>query len=405
MLDPTSTGISLGIDTKCPATDDPRIMENLATCAGQIWSATMSSGLREIVERAPRLVGPYQPDVLPLFRLEELSEALLSSGRLIPWKPPSNAFPESLFHERPTLSPSSIVSTRPLTLADRAVVERYLRRRKPRLAGQNFAIQFMAADLTSLVWSKVGVFFCLWAFDTGTVYMPLPPLGPGDFRRILPECFAYMDQHNRNPEISRIENLSLQDIPKDSLTEFHIRPGYPDYVYQRKDLVELRGRTLHGKRSDCAVFARTSGIKYRPYRPSDRAAALKLFERWQTYRITKSHNQVARKLLEDSRSYHLRVLKEGEIMGLIGRVIYVEEGLVAYTFGIPLNEETFVVALEVTDPRYRGASAYIFREFSRELDDYTYINVMDDSGLPGLRSLKRSYRPLRLEPSFVLYRK
>ena len=91
-------------------------------------------------------------------------------------------------------------------------------------------------------------------------------------------------------------------------------------------------------------------------------------------------------------------------MGLIGRVICVGEEMAAYTFGVPLNEETFVVALEVTDPQHRGGSAYIFREFSRELEDYQYINVMDDSGLPGLRRLKRSYRPWRLEPSFALYR-
>lgn len=121
--------------------------------------------------------------------------------------------------------------------------------------------------------------------------------------------------------------------------------------------------------------------------------------------MEKTHHPVARKLLEDTRSYHLRALREGEAMGLIGRVICVRENMVAYTFGVPLNEETFVVALEVTDPSYRGGSAYIFREFSRELETYKYINVMNDSGLPGLRWLKRSYHPWRLEPSFVLSRR
>ena len=92
-------------------------------------------------------------------------------------------------------------------------------------------------------------------------------------------------------------------------------------------------------------------------------------------------------------------------MGLRGRVLSVGSDPVAYTFGVPLDEETFVVALEVTDPSCRGASAYVFREFSRELEDYRFINAMDDSGLRGLRRFKRSYHPWRLEPSFVLCRR
>jgi len=404
MLDPTSSGIWLGIDTKCPATDDPNIMAHLAH-AGRIWETSMTSGLIDSVTEAPRLVGPHQPDVLPLFHLEELTAALLSSKKLIPWRSPKNAFLGSYFFRNGGISSGSIEATRPLTLEDRAIVETYLRKKRPRLAAQSFAIQFMAGDLTSLVWCETEGFLCLWAFDNGTVYMPLPPLGSGDFRSVLPQSFAFMDRYNRNPEISRIENLTFSDILKDDLVHFRIRPGYPDYVYKRQDLVELRGRDFRGKRSDWHAFAKRPGIEYRPYRLSDASEGQRLFDRWQVHRMSRTHDPVARKLLEDSRSYHGRALMQGELMGLTGRVIDLDGEIVAYTFGVPLTEETFVVALEVTDPGYRGASAYIFREFSRELEGFEYINVMDDSGLPGLRRLKRSYHPSHLEPSFVLYRR
>jgi len=49
MLDPTSSGAWLGIDIKCPATDDPETMERLVTDAGRIWEAAMSSDLIEQV--------------------------------------------------------------------------------------------------------------------------------------------------------------------------------------------------------------------------------------------------------------------------------------------------------------------------------------------------------------------
>jgi hypothetical protein len=294
---------------------------------------------------------------------------------------------------------------RSLTLADWPIVESGFKQRKPRLASQGLAHQLMESDLLSIVWCDLEGFLCLWAFDQGTVYMPVPPLGPGDFRRVLPQCFAFMDQHNANPEISRIESLSLSDLPTAALTEFRIYPGYPDYLYQRSDLVDLKGRNYRGTRSDYRAFARKGGIRYRPYMESDELTCLDLFERWKNYRLAKTSDPVARKLLEDSRSTHLRALRSGETIGLVGRVVSVREEIVAYTFGFPLNEETFVTALEVTNPTYRGASAYVFREFSKELEAYTYINTMDDSGLPGLRRLKRSYHPWRLEPSFVLYRR
>ena len=232
----------------------------------------------------------------------------------------------------------------------------------------------------------------------------LPPLGSGDFRGILSGCFAFMDQQNTTPEISRIHNVSLSQVPNGGLPGFAIRPGYPDYVYQRRDLVELRGRRLRGRRSDYRAFAKGKDIRFRPYHVSDETACLAVFDRWQAHRMGKTDDPVARKLLEDARSCHLRALRLGEAMGLIGRVVSLGERPVGYTFGVPLNEETFVVGLEATDPLCRGASAFIFREFSKELEGYAYINIMDDSGLPGLRRLKRSYGPWRLEPSLVLSR-
>jgi hypothetical protein len=120
--------------------------------------------------------------------------------------------------------------------------------------------------------------------------------------------------------------------------------------------------------------------------------------------MANTRDGVARKLLSDARYYHMRTLSEGALMGLMGRVLLVGKDFVAYTFGTPLDRKTFVVALEVTDPAYRGASAFVFREFLREMKSYEYVNVMDDSGLPGLRRFKRSYHPWRLEPSLALSR-
>jgi hypothetical protein len=404
MLDPASSGVWLGIDTKCPGTEDSDLMDKLVASATEIYETAMSSDFIRLLEQTPRIIGPYQPDVLPLFRLEELASELLSANRLIPWRSPDYVFLRSRFTQREMTTSSPVVTTRPLTLEDRTLMEGHLQPAESRLAGQTFAIQFMARDLLRPVWCVVDGFFCLWAFDNGTVYMPLPPRGSGDLRNAIFRCFAFMDSYNPAPGISRIENASLPDLHKDVLAEFKIRPGYPEYLYRTRDLVALRGRSMRKRRSEYRAFERNRGVEYRPYRASDEPACLTLFEKWQTHRMNRTADSVARKLLTDSRSFHLRALRDGEAMGLVGGVACLEGQVVGYTFGFPLNEETFVVALEATDPAYRGASVYIFCEFCKEQEAFTYINVMDDSGLPGLRCLKRSFHPFRMEPAFVLYR-
>ena len=405
MLDPSSSEVWLGIDSKCPATDDPNIMDSLVTGARQVWETTRSQEMIAAARDVPRLVGPHQPDVFPLLRLEEFTETLVSARRLNPWTSPTTAFSHGLSPDDAVAGSVPTDPPRPLTLSDRPLVERFLGETKRLLSNYTFAMLYMTNDIIPIVWREADDFLCLWAFDNGTVYMPLPPLGPIDFRRILPECFAFMDRYNPNPDVSRIENISPLHMPRTGLERYQTRPRYPEYVYRREDMVKLQGRAFHGKRTACRAFERHTEILLRPYQSSDAPACLALFEKWQIHRMTRTRDNVARKLLDDARDYHTKTLRENVMMGLIGRVLTVKGDLAAYTFGVPLNEGTFVVALEVTDPAYRGASAFVFREFSRELRDFDFINVMDDSGIPGLRQLKRSYRPWRLEPSLVLSRR
>ena len=66
----------------------------------------------------------------------------------------------------------------------------------------------------------------------------------------------------------------------------------------------------------------------------------------------------------------------------------------AYTFGFEITKDMFCVLLEVCDLKFKGISEFIFREFSREMNQYKYINAMDDSGLENLRISKLSYHPI-----------
>ena len=68
--------------------------------------------------------------------------------------------------------------------------------------------------------------------------------------------------------------------------------------------------------------------------------------------------------------------------------------LVAFTYGCPINSDTFDVCVEKADVDYEGAFSIINQEFVRHLPpQYIHINREEDLGEEGLRRAKLSYKP------------
>ena len=63
---------------------------------------------------------------------------------------------------------------------------------------------------------------------------------------------------------------------------------------------------------------------------------------------------------------------------MAGKILKIKNEIISYTFGAPVNIDTFCVFLEISNPSVKGASQFIFREFCRELKGFKYINTMGD---------------------------
>jgi hypothetical protein len=139
------------------------------------------------------------------------------------------------------------------------------------------------------------------------------------------------------------------------------------------------------------------------YRPEHREACLALFRRWRQQQEARPINGVARHMLGDAEAAHREALTNPQALGLVGRVVRVDGEIRAYTFGYPRSRGVFCVVLEVADRTVTGLAPFIFRECCREAaaNGFTFINTMDDSGLPHLAAAKRAYHPLRLVPSSI----
>ncbi|MBO4656966.1 MAG: GNAT family N-acetyltransferase [Bacteroidales bacterium] len=166
---------------------------------------------------------------------------------------------------------------------------------------------------------------------------------------------------------------------------------YSDYVYFREKLETLAGKKLQSKRNHVNKFLKLyPDWEYKPLTPDMIPACKRLVQQW---KATKEAGEPM-----DSQSMELRAVtrcfNRWEELGLIGGTLWVDGRLVAFTYGNPVNHDTFDVCVEKADVSYEGAFTMINREFVRHLPpQYVYINREEDMGEEGLRKAKLSYHP------------
>jgi hypothetical protein len=287
------------------------------------------------------------------------------------------------------------------------------------------AIQWTRTELSSYSWPALMVWkdhfqyywmihdrqFCLFARYTDGLFMPLPPIGETLTEPAVRRCFDRMDSINANPAVSRIENLDVEHLPFFEGTGFVVKNKEQEYLYDREALVRLAGDRYKAKRWACNHFVRdhrNDHVRLEPYRSSDLDDCLALFDRWKKQHAghgpSFGNRDEDQMMLEDAASAHRRALEDFMALGLTGRVVRLGGRIVGYTFGYPLRPDIFCVLLEVADREITGLSAYLYREFCREMSGYAIIHAMDDSGLDRLRAAKLSYHPSKILTSYIATR-
>ncbi|MFY9270060.1 MAG: phosphatidylglycerol lysyltransferase domain-containing protein [Candidatus Manganitrophaceae bacterium] len=287
-----------------------------------------------------------------------------------------------------------MIDLRPLRREAHPLFERFLAETGAPLSAYSLISHHLWQDHFSFQWAVYQEHLLLFATYDRCVYMPLPPLGFPD-RQVVLDCFEWMDRKNPTRSISRIENIPEAECSFYRECGLTVEPKAPEYLYRRQALSDLKGDRYKSPRAACNQFQKRYNPVDRPYRSSDGAGATSLFEKWARERTERNLDPVYRQMLCDAEPVHRRAFVEAEALGLVGRVIEVSGELVGYTLGFPLDRETFCIFLEATHPEFKGASAFLFRAFCRTLIPYTWINAMDDSGIPSLRRTKESYHPER----------
>jgi hypothetical protein len=289
-------------------------------------------------------------------------------------------------------------------LAQKDLIESHLVQRPRKLSSLSFVNLFLWSDFFSFESQVFGDNLCVFAVHDMGTFMYLPPLGKNFDCAVVEQVFDFMRKKNKGRGVSRIENVSEEELAVFSKEKFSFFQKGSEYLYSRQDLVELHGQAYKSKRHDHNFFQKHYSAQYLPFTADMTRESGELYDRWAKERKAHHRDEIYEQMIDDNRSVHQLGMQYYKELGLMGRVVVLDGKIAAYTFGYELNKETFCVLFEVADLKYTGLPVYIFHEFCSDegVSGFNFINVMDDFGAKNLEKAKLSFRPKELIPAYTI---
>lgn len=288
------------------------------------------------------------------------------------------------------------MNLRRITYRERRLFTRFLGLKEHRLSSYSFENIYIWKELFDIRWAVIEESLCIFFRDKIGCFLYLPPLSKSPDPQAVSRAFKLMGGFNKNSQVSRIENIEDGDVAFYESLGYFCRNKFPEYLCLRRDLAELKGDRFKAKRACCNYFIKNYRFECLPFSLKYKTECLKLYGLWAAGRKAASSDRIYQGLLGDSRVCLETMLSDYRQLGLRGSLVAVDGKISGFTFGFPLNKDTFCVLYEITDLKIRGLAQFIFREFCRKLDGYKHINIMDDCGLKNLERVKLSYHPKEL---------
>ena len=242
--------------------------------------------------------------------------------------------------------------------------------------------------------------FLVFKFWAGDQLAYMMPVGTGDLKAVLWELIE--DARKENQHFCMLGVCSnmradLEAILPEQFTFTEDR-DYADYIYLRSDLSTLKGKKFQAKRNHINRFRNTyPDYEYTPITPDRIQECLDLEAEW-----CKVNNCDQQEGTGNERRALIYALHNFEALGLTGGILRVNGKIGAFTFGMPINHETFGVHVEKADTSIEGAYAMINYEFANRIpEQYIYINREEDLGIEGLRKAKLSYQPATILEKYM----
>lgn len=225
------------------------------------------------------------------------------------------------------------------------------------------------------------------------------PAGRGDVAEVVDELKRYCKSQNRSLCFSSMNKASMELLVQMYGDEISVDTNrdYYDYIYETETLSSLAGKKLHAKRNHINRF-KENNWSYEEITPDNISECEALNDKWCDENVC---------INDFEKSEEVCVvrcgLKHFFELDYVGGLIRVNGEIQAFTFGEPVNKDTFVVHVEKALTTYQGAYPMINCEFVKHAcQGYKYVNREEDMGAENLRKAKLSYYPAFMEEKFIV---
>ncbi len=284
---------------------------------------------------------------------------------------------------------------KPLGLEDKPILAKHLRLTSRNVCELSLGNIFIWKTFDNTQLTCINHNVCMLLSQANEPPYFLEPLG----HHRLNETVEIMLKH-----IGRIARVSAHFISRLTEGKYKLSPqrNQFDYVYLTTELAELKGRKFDGKRNHIKKFrAKFPAYEFAALTPDLKREALSLFDRW--FKIREASRYFPKLAYARQKAAITEAFSNFEELKIIGGALLFEKSLKGFALGSPLNPETVSVHFLYSDPDLPGIFQTILWEAANKtFSSYKYMNLEQDLGIPGLRTAKLSYHPLKLEEKFEI---
>jgi len=290
----------------------------------------------------------------------------------------------------------NMIQFQTIELKDRIIINDFTHNFNPMSCEYSFTNLFCWQEIYGLSWTIHKNRLLIHDRVDGYTLMPL---GPEPSAKELSELSLDLIKTGITGDLALVPLDYLERHP--DLTDYYTiteEEDFADYIYETRDLVELKGKKLHKKKNLLSQFHRNYPDA-RVEKITDKVKTLcldfaeRLYQELPVISRTNAEEHLALK----------EAFQHFEPLGLEGIAIIVHGKIIAFAIFSSLNSSTYDIHFEKADLEFKGSYQIINHETAKYLmEKCTLINREQDLGIPGIRKAKLSYAPTRLYSTATL---
>jgi len=286
---------------------------------------------------------------------------------------------------------------KPIAIADQKLLSTFLHKFDCQLLNYSFAVLFLYRNVCRFQYAISDNFLLIKATHNNEDYFMFP-MGDGDMNAVLDTITSETLSKGIKPvrfyqfcnDIAPVLLLWAEEFCNKTGMQFRtdsVRSDF-EYIYLSKKLALLEGHFFKPKRNQINSFTKNNLWNWSCITKENIEEVQRFNSLWDSLKDCEEHPTLEAEniALKDAFSYFFE-------LNLQGVLLKVEDKIVAFSIGFPLNKETFLVLFEKADRNCKGTYTMINKLFAQEISkNFTFINRAEDAGEEGLRKAKLSYQ-------------